>query len=288
MLADYHVHCEFSEDSTERMEDMILRGIELKLDEICFTDHVDYGIRPDWDEGEISWRGGDGIGTPKDVLYPNVNVNYPEYFGKLLRMQKTFKDKIVIKKGLEFGIQTITIDKFEKLYDRYEDELDFILFSVHQVDNKEFWLQDYQRGKSQQEYNEGYYKQIYEVQKRYKNYSVLSHLDHIIRYDLQGIYPYEKVKDLIAEILKLAIKDDKGIEINTSSWHYNLKDTTPSREILKLYKDLGGKIITMGSDAHSIKYLADHFADARKILKEEIGFKEFCTFEKMVPIFHEL
>lgn len=288
MLADYHVHSEFSDDSLETMEKQIERGIELGLDEICFTDHVDYGIKKDWEEGDIVFRGGDGINTAADHFEPLANVNYPEYFGKLLRMKETYKNKITIKKGLELGVQTITAEQNQKLFDRYQDELDFVLLSMHQVDNLEFWTQDYQRGKSQQEYNEGYYKEIYEVQKVYKDYSVLAHLDMLIRYDMNGVYPFEKVKDIIAEILKQAIRDDKGIEINTSSWHYGLKDTTPSRDILRLYKDLGGRIITIGSDAHNTAYLGDHIADAQRILKEEIGLDEVCTFEHMVPTFHRI
>ena len=288
MYADYHVHSEFSDDSRELMEKQIERAIELGLDEICFTDHVDYGIKKDWDEGNIQWREGDGVNYDPHLLDPLANVNYPEYFAKLLRMKEIYKNRISIKKGLEFGIQTITIDPFERLYDKYRDELDFVLLSVHQVDNQELFPKDFQKGKTQKEYNELYYKEIYEIQKRFKHYSVLAHLDIIIRYDDAGIYPFENVKDIIAEILKLAIADGKGIELNTSSWHYGLKDTMPSRDILKLYKDLGGKIITVGSDGHKTGYLADHVQEGYRILKEEIGFKEICTFDHMEPKFHLL
>ena len=203
-------------------------------------------------------------------------------------MKETYKGQITIKKGLEFGIQTITTDQFQKLYDTYKNELDFVLLSMHQVNNLEFWTQDFQRGKTQKEYNEEYYKEIYEVQKIFNDYSVLAHLDLIVRYDENGVYPFENVKDYIAEILKLAIADGKGIEMNTSSWKYGLKDTQPSRAILRLYKDLGGKIITVGSDAHVSKMLADHLDEAYSILKDEIGFKEICTFDHMKPIFHTL
>ena len=126
------------------------------------------------------------------------------------------------------------------------------------------------------------------MQQQFKNYSVLAHLDLLARYDPTGVYPFEKEEEKIAEILKLAIKDGKGIEINTSSWHYGLKDTQPSRKILKLYKDLGGKIFTFGSDAHKTEFLGDHFAEARKIVRDEIGIKEFCTFDHMVPTFHPI
>lgn len=288
MFVDYHVHSEFSDDSRETMDKQIEKAINLGLDEICFTDHVDYGIKKDWNEGSIKWRGGDGMNYEASEKDPVANVNYPEYFGKLLRMKETYKGRIKIKQGLEFGAQSITIPQFENLYKRYEDRLDFILLSVHQVDNKELWTQDFQKEKSQKEYNEGYYNEILKVIKEFKHYSVLAHLDLIVRYDKNGIYPFEEVRDLIAEILKQAIKDGKGIEVNTSSWHYRLPDTQPSRSILKLYKDLGGKVITVGSDAHMTEYLGDHIKDAYKILKEEMGFNEICTFDHMIPTFIKL
>lgn len=288
MRADYHIHTEFSDDSREPMQNQIERAIEIGLDEICFTDHIDYGIKKDWDEGNITFRGGDGMSSDPSQMDPCANVNYPEYFGKILRMKEIYKGKITIRQGLEFGIQTITIPQYEKLWDRYGDILDFTLLSMHQVNNLEFWTQDFQRGKTQKEYNEEYYREIYEVQKVFKHYSVLAHLDLLVRYDLQGIYPFENVKDMIAEILKLAIADGKGIEINTSSWHYGLSDTQPSRAILKLYKDLGGKIVTIGSDAHNTTYLGDHLDDAMKILKEEIGIDQICTFDRMIPAFHKI
>ncbi|MCF0114423.1 MAG: histidinol-phosphatase HisJ family protein, partial [Erysipelotrichaceae bacterium] len=240
MLADYHLHCEFSDDSVELMEAQIDRAIELGLDEICFTDHVDYGIKKDWSEGNIQYRHNE----------PMANVDYPKYFDKLHRMKELYKDKLVIKQGLEFGIQSITVDQFKKLYDTYQKELDFTLLSMHQVDNLEFWTKDFMKGRSQKEYNEKYYQEIYEVQQVFKDYSCLAHLDLLVRYDPEGIYPFEKVEAMVAEILRQAIRDNKGIELNTSSWRYGLSDTQPSKAILKLYKDLGGKIITIGSDAH--------------------------------------
>lgn len=287
MYADYHLHCEFSDDSNEPMENQVEQAIQLGLDEMCFTDHVDYGIKRDWgDSRGIITKHAIEHGEEVDLVL--ANVNYPKYFEKLKKMKQIYGDKITIKQGLEFGIQSITVDEYQKLFDTYKNELDFVLFSMHQVDNLEFWTQDFQRGKTQKEYNEQYYKEIYKTMKMFKNYSCLAHLDLLARYDLQGIYPFENVKDIVAEILKQAIQDDKGIEINTSSWHYGLKDTQPSRAILRLYKDLGGKIITVGSDAHKTALLAAHIKDAYDILKNEIGIHEICTFDHMVPTFHKI
>lgn len=287
MYADYHLHCEYSDDSNEPMENQIQKAITLGLDEMCFTDHVDYGIKRDWDDPEgIIIR--HAIEHGKEVDLVLANVNYPKYFEALNMYQKKYASSISIKKGLEFGIQSITVDAYEKLYASYQDDLDFVLFSMHQVNNLEFWTQDFQKGKTQKEYNDEYYKEIYQTMQIFHHYSCLAHLDLLARYDENGIYPFENEKDIIAEILKYAIRDGKGIEINTSSWKYGLKDAQPSRAILKLYKDLGGKIITVGSDAHETKYLASHIKDAYAILKNEIGINEICTFDHMQPIFHKI
>ena len=287
MYADYHLHCEYSDDSNEPMENQIQEAITLGLDEMCFTDHVDYGIKRDWDDPEgIIIR--HAIEHGKEVDLVLANVNYPKYFEALNMYQKKYASSISIKKGLEFGIQSITVDAYGKLYASYQDDLDFILFSMHQVNNLEFWTQDFQKEKTQKQYNDEYYKEIYQTMQIFHHYSCLAHLDLLARYDENGIYPFENEKDILAEILKYAIRDGKGIEINTSSWKYGLKDTQPSRAILKLYKDLGGKIITVGSDAHETKYLASHIKDAYAILKNEIGINEICTFDHMQPIFHKI
>ena len=78
MRTDYHIHSEFSDDSKELMETQIERAIELGLDEICFTDHVDYGIKKDWDEGNIEWIVTNEKGFDPNSRNPLANVNYPE------------------------------------------------------------------------------------------------------------------------------------------------------------------------------------------------------------------
>lgn len=287
MRADYHLHSEFSDDSFTPMEQQIERAIDLGLDEMCFTDHVDYGVKHDWNDPHgVNFR----TDTENGITFKHylANVNYPEYFSKIDRMRVIYGDRIVIRKGLEFGIQSITVKEFENLFDKYRSELDFVLFSMHQVDNQEFWTQEFQNGRSQKEYNERYYEEILKTMKFYKNYSVLAHLDLLSRYDPQGVYPFENVRDIITEILRQAIADDKGIELNTSSWYYGLSDTQPSGNILRLYKDLGGKILTIGSDAHNPDRLAQHYHDAVDILKNEFGFTEICTFDHMMPVFHPL
>ena len=108
MLFDYHVHCEFSDDSEELMEDQIEKAIEKGVEEICFTDHVDYGIKRDVDDPRgIEIKHAIEHGKEVDIVL--ANVNYPVYFEKLHAMQKKYAGRIVVKQGLEFGIQSVTV-----------------------------------------------------------------------------------------------------------------------------------------------------------------------------------
>ena len=283
MRADYHIHTEFSDDSDYAMEKVIQAAIAMGLDEICFTDHVDYGIKKDWDEpGEMIYRKG-GSGEPAEM--PLANVHYPIYYETFKEMRALYDDKIELKLGLEFGMQAHTIEKYEKLFARFP--FDFIILSVHEVEDKEFWTQDFQRGRTQKEYNERYYEELLYLVQHYHNYSVLGHMDLITRYDKAGTYPFEKLKPILTEILKTVITDGKGIEVNTSSHRYGLSDLTPSRDILKLYRELGGTIITIGSDSHKPEHLGAFIDETKQELKT-LGFKEFCTFDKMKPIYHQL
>ena len=224
MIADYHIHSEFSDDSTCPMEKVIQCAIARQLDEICFTDHIDYGVKTD------------------------LNCDCEKSLAQFNEYKEKYQGKIILKWGMEFGIQTHTIAQYETTFQKYP--FDFIICSCHQIDNLEFWNYAFQEGRTQAQYNLNYYAEILKVIQRYKNYSVLGHLDMIKRYDRYGDYPFIKVAPIIEEILKQVIADGKGIEVNTSCYRYGLKDLTPSQDILKMYRQLGGKIITIGSDGH--------------------------------------
>lgn len=276
IYADYHVHSDYSDDSWYLMEDVVKDAIQLGLEEICFTDHVDYGVKPDWKSDEKFQ-----VGMNKEVR----NVHYDFYFSELNKLSKKYEEKIKVKKGLEFGMQVHTIPQFEKLFQSHD--FDFILLSVHQIENKEFWTGEFQKGHTQLESYDRYYDEMYHLITAYKDYSVLAHMDLVRRYLDKEVDRFEYNKDKIEKILKKVIEDNKGIEVNTSSVRYEINGLTPSVEILKLYHELGGTIITIGSDSHKPKHLGFHIEESKNLLKG-IGYRHFCTFDKMKPIFHEL
>lgn len=283
MRTDYHVHTEFSGDSDYPMEKVVQDAIALGLDELCFTDHVDYGIKRDWDDpaGILYCKGGPG--EPESL--PLANVDYPRYEQRIRELQGRYAGRIALKFGMEFGVQTHTIPQYQKLFARYP--FDFIILSVHQVEDQEFWTQDFQTGRTQKEYIERYYAELLALVRQYHDYSVLGHLDLIARYDPAGSYPFEAIKPILTEILQTVIADGKGIEVNTSSHRYGLADLTPARDILRLYRELGGRILTIGSDSHKPSHLGAYIDQTKQELRE-LGFTEFCTFEKMQPVFHTL
>lgn len=276
MFADYHVHTEYSDDSIYPMEQVVKDAVAMGMDEICFTDHVDYGIKEDWDCGHpIAYRDGE----------PIANVDYPRYMAAIQQLQKQYGSQINIKTGLEFGMQVHTIPQYEKLIERYD--LDFVILSIHQMDDKELWNQDFQKGRSQREIYERYYEEMLGIVKKYNDYSVLGHMDLVDRYDMEGGCPFEKIRPMISEILKEVIKNGKGIEFNTSYHRYGLKDTTPSREVLKMYRKMGGEIITIGSDSHAPEHLGAYIKEAGQLL-HDLGFRFFCTYDRMEPVYHSL
>lgn len=281
MKTDYHVHTAYSDDSEYPMEQVVRDAIAMGLEELCFTDHVDYGIKKDWDEpGEMLYRFNIPGEPPRE---PFANVDYPAYYAEYQRLQKRYAGQITLKLGLEFGMQAHTIGRYEALFARYP--FDFIILSVHQVEDKEFWTQDFQRGRSQQEYNERYYEEMLYLVQHYHNYSVLGHMDLIARYDQAGPYPFEKLKPLLTAILQQVIADGKGIEVNTSCHRYGLQDLTPARDILRLYRSLGGRILTIGSDSHKPAHLGAYLEETKHELRA-LGFTEFCTFTQMMPVYH--
>ena len=274
IFTDYHVHSDYSDDSWYLMEDVVKDAIKLGLAEICFTDHVDYGVKEDWQATDAYL-----VGANKVVK----NVYYDLYFTELARLKETYSDQIKLKTGLEFGMQMHTIPQFTRLY--HSHPFDFILLSVHQVDDQEFWTGEFQKGRSQQECYERYYDEMYQLVTTYKEYSVLAHMDLIRRYLDNEKDAFEQTKEQIAEILKVVIKDGKGIELNTSSHRYGINGYTPSIEILKLYRDLGGSVLTIGSDSHKPEQLGFQIKEGQDLLRS-LGFTELCTFEQMQPIFH--
>lgn len=269
--SDFHLHSNHSSDSDSSMESMILRGIELGLESMCFTEHHDI------DFPEVSKETGEAM----------FNLNTDSYLYELLGLRYKYEDKIKILFGVEIGMQPHLRRELALYAKAYE--FDYIIGSTHLVGRIDPYYESYFEGKSDEEAYRTYFKEVYENMKIFSNYDVLAHLDYIVRYgkNKDENYSYEKYADVIDPILNKLIDQEKGLEVNTGGLRHGLREANPCTDIIKKYKSLGGEIITIGSDAHRPSDIAIEFDRASEILKE-CGYKYYTTFEKRTVEMHKL
>lgn len=268
--ADFHLHSYFSGDSTAPMEQMILKGIELGLTQMCFTEHMDL----DFPTTELDPEG-------------KFECNIDSYLYELIGFREKYKDKIKILFGLELGMQPHLARRHAILTKSYD--FDFIIGSSHICNGKDPYYPPFYEGRSEEEAYREYFMSIIDNIKKFKNFDVYGHLDYVVRYgpNRDAEYTYEKYQDILEEILKLLIAEEKGIEINTGGLAKGLRDLHPCTAILKRYRELGGEIITIGSDAHAPSDMTRAFDRASQVLLD-CGFKYYTTFENRLPEFHRI
>ena len=268
--ADYHLHSYFSGDSDTPMEQMILKGIELGLTQMCFTEHNDF----DFPITELDPEG-------------KFECNIDSYLYELIGLREKYQNKIKILFGLELGLQPHLARRHAILSKSYD--FDFIIASSHICNGKDPYYPPFYEGRSEEDAYREYFASIIDNIKKFKNFDVYGHLDYVVRYgpNMDAEYTYEKYRDLLEEILRLLIEEEKGIEINTGGLVRGLRDLHPCKDILKRYRELGGEIITIGSDAHKPSDIARSFDRAANVL-QDCGFKYYTTFENRLPEYHRL
>lgn len=270
ILSDCHLHSHHSGDSEASMEDMILRGIELGLHTMCFTEHNDFGY-PGYPD------------LPADTFLLNAD----SYLYELLGLKEKYADRIRILFGLELGLQP-EVFRENAVFSR-SHEYDFIIGSSHLCHGKDPYYPDFFAGRGDEEAYREYFESELENIRKFTNYDVYGHLDYVVRYGASKDenYSYDKYKDIFDKILTTLLEKEKGIELNTGGIKKGMKDFHPCMDLLKRYRELGGEIITVGSDAHDPSHVADCFERAAEVLKE-CGFRYYTVFEKRLPEFIKL
>ncbi len=258
MFYDYHIHTQFSGDSDTPVRAMLDHAILLGRKEICITDHMDYDY-PD---------------------HPNLfTFDIEEYFSTLSALQKEYSSTLTIKIGIEYGLMPHLGERLKLLASSYP--FDFIIGSSHVVDHMDPYYLAYWEGKTEEDGILRYFQSILENLDSCFDFDVYGHIDYIIRYlpSKKKSYSYELYQTIIEQCLKKLISMGKGIELNTSGFRYGLNAPNPRVEILKRYHELGGEIITVGSDGHKIEHLAYDFKRVKEILTT-CGFRYFTRFSQ--------
>lgn len=270
ILADYHMHTHHSGDNDSQMIDMVERAMELGLKDICITEHHDYDyvyVIPDDDE--------------------MFTLDFDAYYKEYVQIAEKFRDKINVQFGVELGVQDHIGDELRKIVSSHP--FDFVIASSHLCHRKDTYFPYFFEGRRDTEAFLEYFQSIYENICAFNDYDVYGHLDYVVRYapERDKNYRYADYALLLDDILGKIISDGHGLEINTGGLRKGLKNTNPSIDILKRYREMGGEIITVASDAHSPEEIGSHFLEAAEILKES-GFKNYTIFKERKPIFKPL
>lgn len=264
IYTDHHVHTRFSPDSEADVVSYLMRAKALGLKSIMFTDHVDFGT--------------------KDKLFQEI-IDYGRYFELMKRLEGEYE--IPIRVGVEIGYEKdhkAAIDEFLGRFD-----FDFVIASIHYGDGMDFYLGDFFYGKTQEEAYRRYFEILLEMVENFSNYDVVGHLDYITRYGPfeQKYYQYAAYKPVIDAILKAVIRGSRGIEVNTSGLRGPLGVTFPKDEVLRRYLELGGRTITIGSDAH---FNGDYYAGILPQVDrlKGLGYEGVSSFIKRKEYFYPI
>ncbi len=263
MLADFHLHSHFSGDCESRMESMIERGIEKGLSIMCFTEHLD-------------------LDYPYES--PDFSLDIPAYFDYYQKMKEQYQRKISLLFGVELGLQPHVIHICNDFVNKYP--FDFVIGSSHVINGVDPYYPDYFSNRSEESAYEEYFTFLLKNLEVFQNFDVYGHIDYVVRYgpNTNQFYSYDKYRDIIDLILRKLIKMGKGIELNTGGFKYGLGHPNPHEDIIKRYRELGGEIITIGSDAHKPEHIAYDFHKVFPILKA-CGFHYYTIYKNRSPEF---
>lgn len=280
-LIDCHTHTSFSPDGRNKPEEMCERAEELELSAYAVTDHCDCNL---WYPAEHYT---DNVSELKDLEMYGQGERIIKSINYVKSLKQKYAGKLNLICGIELGQPLQDIENAEKI--AANKDIDFIIGSHHQ--NKgldDFYYYKYDKMEKDEicQLIENAFKETYEMC-RWGKFDVLGHLTYPLRY-ICGDYGIDinmkNFDDIINEIFKLLVQKGKGIEINTSGLRQKYGKTFPGLKYIKMFRDLGGEIISIGSDAHCKDDLGKGIADGTE-LAIEAGFKYLCYFKERKPNF---
>lgn len=261
-MFDFHMHSRVSFDGHDTGLTLARAAQNAGLREICFTDHLDYDPR-----GQMGCMAFD-----TDVY--NREYDDLEVPG------------LAIRRGMEFGMTPTNQAQFAE--DLRRRPFDFVLGSVHFAGDLDVYYADYWQDRTVFQAEREHLEATLACVQNHDQFDVLAHLTYIGKarcHKARRAVPYSEHREVIDEILKTLADKGKGLEINTSGVD-RCGDYLPGRDMLLRFKELGGQIVTVGSDAHRADRVGQYAFDACAMAGEIFG--HVCTFQNRQPIFHKL
>lgn len=261
-MFDFHMHSRVSFDGRDTGRNMAQAAVAAGIKEICFTDHMDY----------------DPL-DPEHKLQLDLSEYHKEY-GQLE------VPGLAIRRGFEFGMLPGNREQFQK--DIKLRDWDFVIGSVHFVDDLDVYFPEYWEGKTPYYAILRSFEDTLSCVKHHDDFDVLGHLNYLGKCDAnpeKRPILYKDYRELADEIMKVLVQKGKGMELNTSGMD-RCGTYLPDETYLRRFKELGGEIVTVGSDAHHANRVGQYCREAAALVQDIFGY--ICTFEGRKPIFHAL
>ena len=255
--SDCHIHPDFSIDAKSSAEEYVKRALEIGLERICFTTHIDL----------------DPHRAAAD-LYINIDGNWqiPDenavrtYFFRIDNLRRKYGDKIEIIAGFEFSFEPHFADKVGEFITNFKPE--FTIGSVHAVEMLEitsrYFVPAAVRNFHPKKFIKKYYDVVVEIAQS-GMFSVIGHIDGYKKY-LSRWWGLSLCEDIEGEVIdEVAPKiADAGarFEVNTSGWRKGLCAPYPSATVIKSLVAAGVEVGSIGSDAHSVEDIGYRITDA--------------------------
>lgn len=279
-LMDCHTHTQFSVDSEANIGLCIKRAKELGLAAYAITDHCECN----------RWFSKEHYPDETTYQYFDFGRDFENSVSAVTELKAKLGDELNLICGVEMGQATHDFDIAEKIVS--DKRLDFVLASMHQLPKTEdFCFIDYSEYSIDGIYglSRRYFEELHKLS-IWGKFDVLAHLTYFMRYlKLKAGLELDisRFDELIAEIFRELAQKGKGIEINTSGIRQGYGDCFPDLKYVKMFRDMGGEIVTVGSDSHTVEDIAANAADGIAIAKAA-GFTRLAYFKERKPYFIEI
>lgn len=266
-LTDYHSHTRFSMDSKADLGEEAAQAVRMELAELCTTDHCDL------------------IDEDAKRVY---DLDWAPILEEYERVRAAYDGRLRLRMGIELGSAPADPACARKILSGAP--LDFVIGSIHNLDmaagGTDLYFLDYSTQQSCYAALDNYFSSMEQLVKMEDCFDVLGHVIYPLRYMEQVEGPpitLERYWERIRAIFTAAAQAGRGIELNT----YCGRTLEPWIPVLRLYRDCGGEIITLGSDAHSPVSIGKGIREGQELLKAA-GFRYQAIYHRRIPQFKKL
>jgi histidinol-phosphatase (PHP family) len=252
---DYHMHTRFSEDADDPLEAMCQRAIELGVPEIGFSEHWDVGLYE----------------TKPRYFRPEP------WYVEIERLRKLYAGKLVIRAGIEIDQPHLYPQETAEVLGRVP--FDYVIGSVHFVGRNFMFDGEYFRTHTVDEVYGEYFVELGRMVST-ADLDIVAHFDLPTRTGIP-IFGYDPLRyeEIIRPILRTCIERGLALDVNVSGLRKSAKNIMPDPLILEWYTEMGGRRLTLGSDAHRVPEVSLKLEEGLAAIRA-VGINQITQFER--------